>query len=373
MPVRMSAARRIATIMALGSLAAGLPAAAHALDDTAGEGVDPVATQPASTELPGFRLVGTAPAAAAQPTETGRRLNTLHYHWGRVYYGHGDYAANTGSMTGLGTDVAYYSVLGGFGTALRDVPTEEISTFRTIGTSVVAPLIDPSAQAGERNSFAHGRLGWRVASGGVPSVHLYDVATNGDDLFLATGDTDGGGVWRSTDGGSSWARSLHGTDEVNDGFERYYWLGRIGDDVYTRLHHGWDHGMATSALMRFDGKAWTPVKNETGFGMWTMRGSDVQSFDDRLWTFHYEELSWFDGKRTRTLDAGVGEIVAITEAENGLYVLGSNGVSRIDARTKVTPLVKAAPGQLAGATSIAVGGGRVWVGTADSRLWSRWL
>lgn len=372
MPVRTPAIRRLATMVALTSLAAGLPTAALALDDTSGDDVAPVASEPTAPGMPGFALVGTAPAAAAQPTETGRRLNTLHFHEGRVYYGHGDYAANTGSMSGQGTDVAYYAVNGGFGTALEDVPTEEISTFRTIGGYVVAPMIDPSAQAGERNSAAVGSTAWQIAPGGVPSTHIYDVATDGRSVFLATGDADGGGVWRSTDG-TSWNRSLHGADETNDGFERYYWLGEIDGDVYTRLHHGWDHGMVTSALMRWDGKAWAPVRKDSAFGRWTMRGADVQAYDDRLWTFHYEELSSFDGRRTRVLEAGVGEIIAITPDASGLYVLGTNGVARVDSRGKVTAVMKASPGQLSQATSLAVGAGRLWVGSADSRLWTRWL
>lgn len=325
--------------------------------------------------LADLTLVGTAPEAASSPTASGRRIQTLTYDAGRLYYGHGDYADNTGSMSGRGTAIAYHDVLsGGFETALDGFATEEVNTIRAIDGSLYAPAIDPSAAAGPQSSYARGDDDWSANPTGAPSVHVFDVAGTDAGLYLATGDHDGGGVWHSADDGASWSRSLHGTDAQNDGFERYYWLGTIDGELYTRMHHGWDQGTSTSGIMRLDAVAgWTPVRRSPDFGLWSMRGSDVQSFDGRLWAFRNDTVDWFDGRRGRSVDPKVGMVTAITADSSGLYVLGTDGVARIDAKGKARPVVAAGMGGLARATAIAVGGGRLWLGTEDARIWSRWL
>lgn len=94
-----------------------------------------VSAQPPATETatPADSSCFTAPDAAGLLTTRGNTINTLHSHDGKLFYGYGDYNANTGSSsTPKGTNVSYLdTATGEFKVAFPSFKTEEVNTFRT--------------------------------------------------------------------------------------------------------------------------------------------------------------------------------------------------------------------------------------------------
>jgi hypothetical protein len=287
------------------------------------------------------------PDAAALSTQTGRTIDVLHPYRGRVYYGYGDYSANTGSMSQPhGTNVSSFDPATGATTVhLAGFKTEEVDTYRTIDGHLYVPNIDPSAGADADNSYASdaGEAGtapgtWAENPGAPGTVHVYDVAKLGDDLFIAgstewSGATDGAAVvWRSTDGGATWQESLVETEDdpaLRNGFERYYWLGVVDGRLYTRaaLNLSWPD---LAALRVFDPAtgAWSVVPESVanGFGSGVYDGHDVVSWDGRLWA-STGTLTWFDGRATGRIvtHAATSRKDPVVHLASGTQSVGDDG------------------------------------------------
>jgi hypothetical protein len=280
--------------------------------------------------------------------ESGRRIRTLATYSGKVFYGYGDYTNNAGSIPArVGVDVAYYDpTTGGFGVSYNSFRTEEINTFRTINGALHVPAIDPAALAKPNESVVSNRTGtWALPAQGVAAAHVFDVATsNGTDLLLSgaavardttTWSDARGVVWRSTDGGDTWTESLSQTDTnpaYRDGYERIYWMGQIGNHVYTQASQG-NRGPALP-MMRFDGTSWSKVTTSGTPPIYRVnRASKVLSAGNRIFTLDEWRLVAFDG--TRYVDvplrtASEGFPASITLGDNGmLYVFMNNSTQAI--------------------------------------------
>ena len=358
------------------------------------------------------------PDAAALSTEVGRTIDVLYPHQGRIFYGYGDYTANTGSMSlPYGTNISSFDpATGTTKIHLAGFKTEEIDTFRTIDGHLYVPNIDPSRGADNYNSFASdaGEAGaapgtWAENPGAWNSVHVYDVAKAGGDLFIAgstewSNATDGAAImWRSTDNGITWTESFKETEDdpaYRNGFERYYWTGVIGDKVYTRAALNLPYP-EVAKLRVFDTTTdtWSVVNEQAaaGFGSGIYDGHDVLPWDGKLWATN-GQLTWFDGKAT-----GVVSTVPVTTTkgkdqtstwvhvgsqsigdDGRLYVMDHEGkVFRIDHATTTTgtaskgqtkktastsPYVATHVGTVAAASAaFTVAGGQIWA----SGIWGQ--
>lgn len=392
-----------AAVLAASLLAAGGAVAAPG----SGKG-KPGPVEPTPTPAVAPLACHTLPDAAALSTETGRTIDVLHPYLGRVYYGYGDYSANTGSMSQpYGTNVSSFDPATGATTVhLAGFKTEEVDTFRTIDGHLYVPNIDPSAGADAYNSYASdaGEAGtapgtWAENPGAQGSVHVYDVARAGGDLFIAgstewSSATDGAAVvWRSTDGGASWTRSMVETEDdpaLRNGFERYYWLGVVDGRLYTRATLNLSYPeLAPLRVWDPATRAWSTIPESAAdrFGSGVYDGHDVLSWDGRLWATN-GTLTWFDGTATgRIVLSGSGSRKdPVTYLDSGSQSVGDDGrlyvraydgaVYRIDAAAtaptkgrkgggSTDPYVATRVGTVpTDASAITVAGGKLWASAA---------
>lgn len=352
----------LSTLLALALTGSVLSPAIAAPGNGNGGGKNATTPAPATTAT----ALGchTLPDAAALPTERGRTINTLHPYQGRVYYGYGDYNANTGSMAEpYGMNVSSFDPATGTPRVhFTGFKTEEIHVFRTIGDHLYVPNIDPSRGADFYNSYASNAgeqtVGaapgtWAENPGAHASVHVYDVTKAGGDLFVAgssewSNATDGAAIiWRSADNGATWVRSMEETEDdpaMRNGFERYYWMGVIGDKVYTRaaLNLAWPE---VAPLRVYDTATgtWSTVaegSDSTRFGTYVYEANEVVSWRNRLWSAN-GGLMWFDGSRTvrvggtkrssapniATLAIGDDRLLYGADHDGGVYRIGDGTTS----------------------------------------------
>ena len=147
-------------------------AAALALAASPAEAAKPVKPGPVPSHT--TTLVGTDPFAAAQPTAAGHLLRDLGLDGGKLYVAYGDYDANTGPQQVHTFD----PVSGQFSASLLQVPTEEISVYRTLNGKLYAPMTDPRDPSTSNVGYATNATGGWTNQMKAPAVHIYDVATH---------------------------------------------------------------------------------------------------------------------------------------------------------------------------------------------------
>jgi calcineurin-like phosphoesterase family protein len=300
-----------------------------------------------------FELLGVNPRAAAQPTAVGRTLHTLVGWRGQLYVGYGDWNNNTGPIWVTSWD----PTVGAF----RDhwlSETEAIYTYRAIGERLYAPAIDPHNQP---IYYAAGAP-WSDQPG-FNLVHIFDIATfTGSDLWIAGAHIEGFAVaLRSLDGGATWTEMRRAP-----GFSRFYFPGVYQGKLYLQGANGLTP--APSSLV-FDGATWSdgpsllPTPPATGW--------HPVEFAGRLIYRAYQLLQGaagpllvFDGQQvTSPLPFGIYDF---TVSGSTLFVLTTSGaVLRTRDLLSWTPVAVAPPE----ARSVGTLNGRLYVGTADSRLY----
>ncbi|QIK75810.1 hypothetical protein [Nocardioides piscis] len=351
---------------------------------TKGKGGKPTATTTATpTPTAAPQVCHTLADAAALTTVRGRTVNTLFPHDGRVFYGYGDYTANTGSMIDpYGTNVSSFDAATGVAAVhLPGFKTEEVNTFRSFDGDIYAPNIDPSRGADGSNSFASdaGQT-WTENAGAPNPVHVFDVAKAGGELFVAgaepiaspAGTTHGAAtIWRSTDAGATWTVAQSETEEdvtKRDGFERYYWMGVIGDKVYARAALNTYPAVPPLRVLDTTTDTWSTVP-ESGmtFGTSIYEASRVVSWQNRLWTAQ-GALVWFDGAKTGAIGvAGGGANLRTLSIGDDGKLYGHDWVNgavyRVDSTSTAYALTRVAT-IAPDAASFTVAGGNVWAAAA---------
>lgn len=334
-------------------------------------------------------LVGSAPSALAVANFGGAgRLHTLFPYQNKIYYGYGDYGINSGSASGKHTDVAYLNTLTGeWGVDYTAYRTEEINTYRLLGGKLFAPCIDLSDGAPATNSFVSDLTGVWAANGGVPCEHLFDVCDSSvpGEYFVSGssggGSLTGGTVWRSTDYGKSWSEFFTEPSEADayrDGFERVYWMARLGTKLYFRANNGINREV-TAPLRWYDtsNKQWgklrdsklargrrpssgTPLRSVLGDHVYT--ASDVLASKSHIYFREWGKIYAFDGRGMTTLS---GDLLA-RGSDGEVYVASGSTVSRI-AGTSLVPV--ATVSGLPDIASFTVAGKELYFGTYNSQVW----
>ncbi|MFV0463327.1 MAG: hypothetical protein ACK5MP_09070 [Nostocoides sp.] len=322
---------------------------------------------------------------AHQPWD-GHGITTLFPYAGKVYLGYGSYTTNSGTASGLGCDVsAYDPVAGSFVVAMPGVATEAILTYRQIGGRLYVPQTDPTFRPGDPRcgSFASNASGtWRAGGPAADGQHYYDVQAGAPgELILAGGGGSAGRIWSSTDGGSTWTQLINETDTIPDGFERFFWIGRIGSVLYVKAalgQYSQDSPMRTFDVKR---RRWGTVNSRsidtgyvTPYGPYLLgedpafAGSKVISSDGYIYVdTTYAGLVAFNGRSMAyPLGRGVssalipsddGAVYAATSA--GTFRLSGTGATRLDGESR-------RPGD-----ALAVLGGRLYAGTTTGEVLSR--
>ncbi len=305
-----------------------------------------------------FTHLGTHPGASAQSTPTGKAIATLSVFNGKLYAGYGDYGANTGLIA-----ITPYNLSTGTFVNEGMADTEAIYAWKTIGDKLYAPAIDTRSGGDYAVGTASGA--WANIDR-MPSVHAFDMATrDGSDLYVVgstyTPDLNAA-VWRSVDGGATWTEILStppASTTAGD-FARFYFAGVIAGKLYV---HGVDYyGWAHPRSKVYDGTSW---RDAPAIMPSTGTGCDAKSFAGNIVFKSYCHVQSgayaFDGNSTVRLP---GTDTSIDGAY--LYMLVGTNIQRTTNLRTWTTVVTNVP---AGARSIAVSGGSLYVGSYDSQLY----
>lgn len=291
-------------------------------------------------------LLGSHPTISTLWATTGRIVNSLEIHGGKVYMAYGDYSRNSGP-----TEVAYYSIAGAsFGSELT-APTEEHDRFRKIDGKLYVPRKDPNPTPGWDGvgGYATDASGSWQNVAGPDMIHTFDVALTGTDFWLVGSSFLSGGAtgvaYRSTDGGGSWTteRTLSPGD-----YSRFESAVVNGGSLYLGTYLG-------NEIHVYDGSAWTTITGKVGgvptvasgkvFGNtgW-LNGSTVEAFPTAMANV------WTDGTSAYGLSATYYVYEAVIGASSFTW-------SEIGRLPDIYP------------SSIAVSGSDLYIGTATGSLY----
>ena len=379
---RFAAVSSVLATTAVAALAAAGPASAANVDPTffggtyLGQAADAEAMRPWLGA--GFRTLFAAPD-------------------GKIFYGYGNYGRanlNSGSQSGLGTNVSYFDPADGlFKKAMTSMPAEEINTFRSFGGKVFVPNIDPTSGTVALATNVNGTWGYRNHG----MQHIFDVMQGLDvnDILIA-GSTDIAGVStglvkRSRDGGSTWTEIYRWQDAPadRDGYERVYWLAKLGGNVYWRADvsvTGTQAPMIALALSTGkqsklgDAKLGTGLTGSNGRQAYVGEGiyeaNKVVTAGNLAYLVQAGSLWWFDGtksgKVTRTT-AGYpydAQEVTVDPATNTVYTLDQEGIWKVTGTTRA--LVKSLQSgyDINTSSQFTVFNGVAYLGGSDSKLYS---
>jgi hypothetical protein len=150
-----------------------------------------------------FEFVTIHPDASLQPTVRGKSLSSIHQFGGMLYFGYGDWAADTGPVAIRG----YSPGAGQWSEVLLQMGTEAISHYREIGGQLHASMVDPMGTPGlSSGGFARGtpQGQWSQFSTIPNAVHTFDiVGGSSSDLWAVGSQGTSAAVWRSQDGGQT--------------------------------------------------------------------------------------------------------------------------------------------------------------------------
>lgn len=308
-------------------------------------------TFPLISPGPEWTLLGQAPDALALNPWSGQGIRTMFLDGGRIYYGYGDYGTNPGTASGKGINVSYFDLASqSFQVAMVGYATEEINTFRRIGASLAVPSVDPALRTA---SCATSVGGWHEATGIPSAEHVFDVARGltDQDLFIC-GSANVGGVssatiWRSLDGGKSWNLFFQEpeTSGYQDGYERFYWMARVGNYLYVRADLG-TKVLRAAPMRRYDlstarwttmGATGLKLPNTTYFTLaqqGVRQASDVQVVGSNIYFGMYDYLYMYNGKATKALTTAAGGYRKMAFGSDGnLYATIDTGVYRVSGTT----------------------------------------
>jgi hypothetical protein len=171
------------------------------------------------------------PGLAEQPSAHGQILGTLYAFDGRLHLGYGDYSDNTGPirMSAWDPELSTFVDLG-------DLPTEEVLWFQASEHALYTTAVDADGHQADGGVYRLdcGTEAWTVGPAIEGAVHVYDVALQGDYVYVGTGSLSGEPalVLRSPDRGQSWEEVLRlqtGADE----YARFYYLGATPQLLFT--------------------------------------------------------------------------------------------------------------------------------------------
>jgi hypothetical protein len=306
------------------------------------------------------------PSVQAQP-ESGRYVKDLGLQGTRLYIGHGNYSANTGPI-----DLAWVDTVTGATGVDRSTPTEELNTFRTIDGRLYAPWIDPKG-CGTCTPVNGGYSTTASDVHAFQAAHVWDVAKVGSDLFIAgtAAYNDGAVIYRSTDGGATWTRSLaEASPGGATGWERFYWMGVIGGKLYAQAAHKDYTGAGTSSSDMFPMRVWDGTRWAKARGTLPLisEASNVESFAGKIYTTR----GIYNGRRVTALGAPF-TVQDFHQSGGRLYAIGSAGELAYTTGGAWVTIPGAFVSAGKSALSVAVVGGQAYVGTRDGLVERRVL
>ncbi|MGB4758902.1 MAG: hypothetical protein WBP26_02495 [Candidatus Saccharimonadales bacterium] len=290
-----------------------------------------------------FTSLGANPSAAAQPSALGKRISDLLAYDNKLYPAYGDSVDNHGPVQVDLYDLATRSYTGD----LLSVPTEAFSPFRAINGTVYGLTFDPLGGDPAGYASSNDSVTWTLATP-FTARHLLDIQPYKGNLFISGAEGTAGVVFRSNDGGSSWATSLSQTSPYSTNV-RFNWLLPFRDALYAQT------SAPQSPVKIFDGSSWTDGTTS----LITYTGERPVVFADRI-VGKLNGLSAFDGTSVSKVASFSGWARDTYVDDGYLYVLRGNDNSIVRTNNLITwEELGSAP---AGAYSLAVYNDRVYIG-----------
>jgi hypothetical protein len=340
---------------------------------------------------PYWRDLGQDATIAAESTALAQSIGCLTPYDGKIYLGYGDSQNDTGP-----TSVRSYEPGVGFATEVSNVATEAMRTNRVVDGDLWMLSNDARGSNNTNPDYVHfdGSTWTTVDDDDIWAAHVYDICDFGGDLFLAGSACNSGGaacvpgthstpaaVWRSTDGGSTWAQVLSVSGRHRAYFifplNGYVWVQTIYlasganalDSVARRSSNGtsWSNS-SVNLLPQNEGCGWKPyvIGSQAAYLTKPGTGEDHSTFTIINNADNY--LTVFDGSTTVTEKTAIGTVYDHHFDGTTLYVLTQ--AQEILTTTDLSTFTEVTDDAPAAGRSICVDDeGVIYVGTTDSHLW----
>jgi hypothetical protein len=204
-----------------------------------------------------------------EPDRFDHALKELEVFDDRLYLGYGDWTENTGSAVGI--EVRYFDDPEGEVVSEFDTDEESIDYYRVWDDTLYIPGVDATEDALIGNVYVKPSGGtWTKVRSLEQNLHVLDVfgrdgamyASGGgcDDMDHYYAGDDQGLVYRSEDGGATWAIDFEWHDGDTNAVVRYEYFAGVEDDFYVfgNTINATTYRL-TNVPRRWDGGAWTPV------------------------------------------------------------------------------------------------------------------
>ncbi|MEK7173363.1 MAG: FlxA-like family protein [Patescibacteria group bacterium] len=320
----------------------------------------------------GFNFVGLHPSAVNQPTAIGKALRTAFLDGNKIYFGYGDYGANTGPIDIVPFDVKTLKFLESEYTA----NTEAIYIYRSLPDGkLYVPHIDPRG-GGAEPDFSVKENGVWTSKSPVGMVHTYDIVSFQNKIYLIGSknlpdiypDNDWAVIYELSDDGNSAKISLSvlaiasSTDS-----SRFYFGGELNGKLYVQAADFKGGRQPVSKV--FDGLNWTdgPQMIPVGGG-----GFNAQNFAGHLVYMSSEGdavLYTFDGNITKNI---LKHFKFFHIYENELYAIECPQGGAFCNLQKTSDLINwklitnSVPNS---ASSFVIYNGAIFIGTSDAKVY----
>jgi len=317
-----------------------------------------------------FQFLTTHPDAVNQATVRGKTLWNISVFDGQLFFGYGDWAADTGPMKirSFNTSTASWS------NALLTFGTEAITHYRQIAGKLYTVNVDPLGLPGVNSggfargeSLGGGNTSWASFSN-IPATHTFDIASsNGNDIWVVGSQGTLASVWRSTDGGQSFNVARQDGPAPGSApfvFSRYTGVAIYNDLVYVQRTDV--NGADVNHSLTFDGTSWAQgpdllsATNGFVFRPSQFNGELVYLDSDlglgNLYRFDGTQSSLAYNQMVRDYFLTEGRIYALT---SGSEIISSTNLNSWD-------FLGLAP---ANARSLAIYDNSIYVGTTDASLY----
>ena len=217
-----------------------------------------------------FELINQSAEIVGNPSVTGRYIRELVPFDFRLYAAYGDEDYNSNAGTGPTAIMAFDPATGAW-VDEGDQESEAIDSFRDIDGTLWLPNIDYHHIDGNPTDFSTtdsfmtstGDGVWVLGSTTSSFTHAYSVVQLGSSIYMSggygTADTGHSAIVDvTTDGGATWANSLEIAAENSGSYARFYFIAKLGTDLWTQAY---DIGVGGSGLhtnsRKFNGTSWS--------------------------------------------------------------------------------------------------------------------
>lgn len=284
----------------------------------------------ADTTVPVEQPWATNEYAAEQRNINHKEISDLAIADNELYSGYGDYGANIGPI-----NIVSHNLDTSAATNHLTFQTEDIDTIRKMNGKLYMPNIDPKGGWDANQGYATNESGSWKEMEMTPFIHIFDIATTGNDIWLAGSivnpnkDLYGpaehlAAVKRSVDGGATWTiEKASSTENIGpQTLDRNYWLASINGKIYTQAETD-DKAMSLDV---WENGVWTT--EDITFPLAIYKGSSVEVINDSIVFRSSGKIYTYNTvtKESKVNNLNVWDLY-VDEETNTIYTIDTNSWS----------------------------------------------